>query len=156
MIKQSMWGRMVGIIRSTNSVPDLDKTSSYQLVARAHKLGDFFVLLRLLLILRLLFGRLDRFVQLPFVYQGFRGRSTGKQRSVERKIDQLALSRPKILCDRIAFKSIGNKFCAREICSTLAKVFQSSSFEPIQRTPCNSLGPQTVSFIESNIIIQHF
>lgn len=67
-------GPMGDIIRSTNSVPDLDKTSSYQLVARAHKLGYFFVLLRRLLILRLLFGRPDRFVQLPFVYQGFRGR----------------------------------------------------------------------------------
>ena len=67
------------IIRSTNSVSDLDKTSSYQFVARADKRGRcgyfFVLLLRLLLILSLLFGRPDRFVQLPFVYQGFRGRA---------------------------------------------------------------------------------
>lgn len=68
---------MGDIIRSTNSVSDLDKTSSYQFAARADKRGRgyFFVLLRLLLILRLLFGRPDRFAQLPFVYQGFRGRA---------------------------------------------------------------------------------
>lgn len=58
----------------------LTKLVSYQFVARADNRGRgyFFVLLRPFLILRLLFGRLDRFALLPFVYQGFRGRDHEK------------------------------------------------------------------------------